>query len=112
MLGQTKALESTAFRNVNTILFRPPFVYQNDEDIYEATLRGFDDKNVIWPSRLSPEVVDLIQKLCVQDPSERIGYNDIQEVREHEWFKDLNLKRPQRSKSVPQVIFATLLNID
>uniref|UniRef100_A0A0N5AVR7 Protein kinase domain-containing protein n=1 Tax=Syphacia muris TaxID=451379 RepID=A0A0N5AVR7_9BILA len=90
----------------------PPFVYQNDEDIYEATLRGFDDKNVIWPSRLSPEVVDLIQKLCVQDPSERIGYNDIQEVREHEWFKDLNLKRPQRSKSVPQVIFATLLNID
>lgn len=83
--------------------FSPPFMYQDNEEIYEAVLRGFGDRNVIWPSRLSSEVIDLIQKLCHPDPYTRLGYSNMQEAREHKWFRGLEFKRLQRSNSVPQV---------
>ena len=43
---------------------------------------------------MSDDVKDIIEKLLAKDPKERIGYkNGIQEIVEHEWFKNFDVDK-------------------
>ncbi len=42
------------------------------------------------PKDISPNAADLIQKLLIVDPTQRLGCNGVQEIREHPFFSNIN----------------------
>eukprot|EP00736_Rhodelphis_marinus_P010551 Rmarinus@m.18454 len=62
----------------------PPFYSRNVNSVYQKILHG----EVRYPNFVSPTAQDLISKLLVRDPSERIGSteDDALAIKEHEFF--------------------------
>ena len=67
----------------------PPFTGDTVEEIFENITNG----NMEWPTTydggefLGPEAKDLIQKLLIRDPKQRLGTKGADEVKSHSFFK-------------------------
>lgn len=86
--------------SVGCILFEllygyPPFHSSTPEEVFKKIL----GREIQWPTYFNLEeqkefdsslAKDLITKLLVLDPSERLGYNGAQEIKEHPYFKDVD----------------------
>lgn len=66
----------------------------------------FPNKKKHTHLKYTDEVVDLIKKLLVKDVKERLGSkDDMKEVLEHPWFKDINIeqiKNKSQHKYMPE----------
>ena len=64
-----------------------PFHGQTEDDIYNAILTDEPP----YPEHLPSEAVDLIRKLLVRKPEERLGYQKgAKEIMDHEFFSSTN----------------------
>ena len=80
----------------------PPFHAETEQETYANILAGTVDYSELEEDcDISPEALDLIRRLLVLDPDERIGAKDISEIVNHPWFKDLDHTAPP--PFVPQV---------
>lgn len=53
--------------------------------------------------KITPELQDLIKKCLIKDPNHRLGSKNIQEIFDHEWFKDINWEDVRNLKIEPPV---------
>ncbi len=71
----------------------PPFFHKNKNKMYLM----IKESDVVFPNekheiRISPEARDFIKKLLTKDKTQRLGvHNDIKDILEHDFFKDLNM---------------------
>ncbi|XBW38257.1 hypothetical protein QEN19_003846 [Hanseniaspora menglaensis] len=86
--------------SVGCILFEfhfafPPFNGETPSEVFENILKC----NIKWPEFdsedeeslfISPEAKDLILKLLVVNPKERLGYKSIDDIKDHPYFDDLD----------------------
>jgi serine/threonine protein kinase len=65
----------------------PPFYCQNSRELYDCIKNG----QVNFPDWLRGEARDLITQLLRKNPSQRLGGGpgDSEEVKQHEWFADI-----------------------
>ena len=64
-----------------------PFRGQDQDDIYNAILTVEPP----YPEHLPSDAVDLIRKLLVRDPEERLGYQKgAEEIMDHEFFNSID----------------------
>lgn len=88
-----------------------PFGRSDEMQIYKA----ITDCDYKLPEGISEAAQDLIAKLLVKDPSERLGFNvdGIKGIIEHKWFKDFNWTRlVEASLPPPEVIKAKVKEIN
>lgn len=48
------------------------------------------------PFGWSPHLADLINQLLRKNPSERLGYRGVSEIKDHKYFSDIKWKRLER----------------
>ncbi|CEP64937.1 protein kinase RIM15 LALA0_S15e00760g [Lachancea lanzarotensis] len=94
--GETDACD---WWSVGCMLFEfffgyPPFHAPTVDQVFSNILAG----KIYWPEFadeetelefISPEAKDLIQKLLVTNPDERLGANDVKDIFQHPYFKDV-----------------------
>ncbi|PSC71205.1 hypothetical protein C2E20_5424 isoform X1 [Micractinium conductrix] len=80
----------------------PPFAADTPEEIFQNIL----DRNISYPADddTSPECHDLIERLLVLDPKQRLGHRGAGEVKLHPWFAGVDWPSLARQKVafVPQ----------
>ncbi|XP_068661620.1 probable serine/threonine protein kinase IREH1 [Aristolochia californica] len=89
--------------SVGVILFElivgiPPFNAEHPQQIFDNIL----NLKIPWPQvpeEMSPETYDLIDKLLMEDPSQRLGANGASEVKQHRFFKDISWDTLARQKA-------------
>ena len=67
----------------------PPFHSTNEKQTFANIVSG--DYEPLSPNEFSLEIIDLVSKLLKKDPKKRLGSNNILEILNHPWFKDLDL---------------------
>ncbi|XP_044757837.1 cGMP-dependent protein kinase, isozyme 1-like [Coccinella septempunctata] len=67
------------------------FSDSNPRRAYEQIMDGIDSIDFSYLIVGRP-AEDLIKKLCRQEPTERIGYRTIEDIREHRWFQGFDWK--------------------
>ncbi|XP_045476418.1 cAMP-dependent protein kinase catalytic subunit beta-like isoform X3 [Harmonia axyridis] len=65
------------------------FGEENRLQVYDAILGGVEQVFFSGIIRGSSSE-DLVKKLCVREPSKRIGYRDMNEIKTHRWFQDFD----------------------
>ncbi|XP_078444875.1 protein kinase superfamily protein isoform X2 [Wolffia australiana] len=89
--------------SVGVILFEiivgiPPFNAEHPQTIFDNIL----NRKIPWPripDEMSFEAHDLIDKLLTEDPTRRLGSQGAIEVKQHEFFKDINWDTLARQKA-------------
>ncbi|KAL4543745.1 hypothetical protein Ndes2437B_g01558 [Nannochloris sp. 'desiccata'] len=88
LLGTGHGLEADWW-SLGVILFEmvvgaPPFSASSPEGIFQNIL----ERNIAWPplGDLSPELMDLLDRLLEPDPGRRLGHRGAAEVKMHPWF--------------------------
>ena len=77
----------------------PPFYDENTNKMYKNILKG----DIHYPSHLSQEAVDFLSKLFCRDPGSRLGsQNDVEDIKQHPFFKDLNWDDVYNKKYEPE----------
>lgn len=84
----------------------PPFHEDTPQDTFARIVKGDFSKAEL--KGVSPEAVDLISKLLVTDPSQRLGDKSIEEIKAHPWFNGIDWDRIQDLEPpfVPQLASA------
>ena len=92
--------------NLGVLIFEmaygiPPFFSDNDADIKNMII----NHKLKFPNNalISDTLKDLINKLLIKKPEERLGYqNGFEEIKKHEFFKDYNFEELiNKKKEVP-----------
>ena len=82
----------------------PPFIGDNPKN----TFRKIADFNLKpkFPEKypVSNECKSFISGLLEKDPTKRLGYDNDQKILEHEWFKDIDLKKIRNKEHKPPLI--------
>ena len=99
--GHTKAVDwwSLGILLYELIKGRTPFVCDDDNQV----LRDIQQRELEYPADWSPALVDLLQKLLIKNPRDRLGYgpNDAQAIRGHSFFEAVNWKDLRDRKGSP-----------
>jgi hypothetical protein len=73
------------------MLGRRPYVGRSRKEIREHILsKQVQVRMEELPKGWSPEAVNFVNRMLQRTPSKRLGFNGIDEVKEHAWFRDLN----------------------
>ncbi|KAJ1438696.1 Serine/threonine-protein kinase, active site [Sesbania bispinosa] len=89
--------------SVGVILFEllvgiPPFNAEHPQTIFDNIL----NRKIPWPAvpeEMSAEAQDLIDRLLIEDPNQRLGARGASEVKQHVFFKDINWDTLARQKA-------------
>ncbi|KAL9224364.1 hypothetical protein vseg_000403 [Gypsophila vaccaria] len=89
--------------SVGVILFElivgiPPFNAEHPQIIFDNIL----NRNIPWPrvpDEMSYDAADLIDKLLIEDPNQRLGAGGAAEVKAHPYFRDINWDTLARQKA-------------
>ncbi|KAL9240391.1 hypothetical protein vseg_014616 [Gypsophila vaccaria] len=90
--------------SVGVILFEllvgiPPFNAEHPQQIFDNII----NHDIPWPKvpeEMSYEAYDLINKLMIENPVQRLGACGAKEVKEHAFFKDINWDTLARQKAM------------
>ncbi|GAB2265364.1 hypothetical protein Dimus_000424 [Dionaea muscipula] len=90
--------------SVGVILFEllvgiPPFNAETPQQIFDNIM----NRDIPWPKipdEMSYEAYDLIDKLLIENPVQRLGATGAGEVKEHLFFKDINWDTLARQKAM------------
>ncbi|CAD8063553.1 unnamed protein product [Paramecium sonneborni] len=70
----------------------PPYYHQNREQLFENIKKGV----LKIPKHMSEDARDLIKRLLIRDPAQRLGSkNDAEDLKQHPFFKDINWDKIQ-----------------
>jgi serine/threonine protein kinase len=101
LLGTGHGLEADWW-SLGVILFEmvvgaPPFSSCSPEAIFQNIL----ERNIAWPplGELSPELMDLLDRLLEPDPERRLGHRGAAEVKMHPWFAGVDWAGLARQKA-------------
>lgn len=75
----------------------PPFY---DEDVPVMYKKILEDP-LIFPSDMDSITKDLITKLLNRDPAKRLGYHGVSEIKEHQFFKDIDWVKLNNKGYIP-----------
>lgn len=67
------------------IVGKPPFKGSNQHLTFEKVMKG----KVRYPKNMPEHARNLIEKLLVLEPEERLGYNSLDEIKEHPFFESI-----------------------
>ncbi|PIN13909.1 Microtubule-associated serine/threonine kinase [Handroanthus impetiginosus] len=89
--------------SVGVILFEllvgiPPFNAEHPQQIFNNII----NKDIPWPKipeEMTYEAADLINKLLIENPVQRLGATGAGEVKRHPFFKDINWSNLERQKA-------------
>ncbi|XP_047339412.1 probable serine/threonine protein kinase IREH1 isoform X2 [Impatiens glandulifera] len=89
--------------SVGVILFElivgiPPFNEEHPQMIFDNIL----NRKIPWPrvpEEMSQEAFDLIDRLLIEDPHQRLGDRGASEVKQHPFFRDINWDTLARQKA-------------
>lgn len=88
--GHGKAVDwwSLGILTYELSLGQPPFYHNNLHTMY----RKIRTENPRFPANLSAQCTDFLSKLLIRDPKQRLGSGkgDVEDVKKHPWFRDLN----------------------
>lgn len=86
------------------VVGRPPFYNSNQLSLFETISKG--DYKVDFTE--DEDAKDIVSKLLKVNPKERLGFNNIQEIKSHAFFKDINweglLSQKEESPLKPLVV--------
>ncbi|XP_047324112.1 probable serine/threonine protein kinase IRE [Impatiens glandulifera] len=90
--------------SVGVILFEllvgiPPFNAKLPQEIFDNIM----NRDIPWPKvpeEISYEAYDLIDKLLIESPVQRLGATGAREVKQHSFFKDINWDTLARQKAM------------
>lgn len=82
-----------------------PFYGKTQEEIFKMIMKGVYDTNLLDRQKCTEEVKDLIKKLIVLNPQERLSINS---TLEHPWIKLHNLKEKTSSTVIDEGIIESL----
>ena len=74
---------------------------------FEIEKREINDslyENIIWCDDIKEDAKDLISKLLVIEPTMRIGYNSIDEIKRHNFFKSVDFDKVLKKEIEPPFI--------
>ena len=75
-----------------------PFHGQDQDDIYDAILTD----EPLYPEYLPSDAVDLIRKLLVREPRERLGYQKgAEEIMDHKFFDSMDWDAHYKKEVTP-----------
>ena len=100
--GTTKASD---IYGIGAILFElisgaPPFFSQDENLMY----KNISENKLMFPEFFSEELKDLLKKMLHKDPKKRIGIeNDKSDLKNHEFFRDINWDDIMKKKIKPPV---------
>ncbi|EGR30983.1 protein kinase domain protein [Ichthyophthirius multifiliis] len=83
----------------------PPF-YNNNQSIM---FQNIIEKDVRFPQSvpLSKECMDIVIKLLQKNPEERLGYKDVQDIKNHPFFKEINfddlIQKKIQAPTIPKI---------
>lgn len=77
---------------------KPPFKAGNDYMTFQKILK----MEYVFPEGFPDDAKDLVQRLLLEEPSKRLGANDLNEIRQHPFFKDIDFARVA-SMDVPEM---------
>ena len=79
----------------------PPYFSSSREQIFN----NIDKAELILPNYISKKAQDLIRGLLVKNPEERLGSkNDIEEIKNHAYFSDVNWDKVYKKEYIPHPI--------
>ena len=80
----------------------PPFYCKDRKQLFD----NIKTKDVQFPEYLTEEVIDLMKKLLVKDPSKRLGSgeNGVEDIKSHEFFKGMKWAELEKKKIKPPFI--------
>nr|XP_046916153.1 cGMP-dependent protein kinase 1-like [Dermatophagoides farinae] len=82
----------------------PPFCGTDPMRTYNMILKGID--SIDFPRSISREGVELIKKLCRDNPAERLGYQKrgIDDIKNHDWFKNFDFEQLKSRQMKPPFV--------
>ncbi|KAL1747482.1 hypothetical protein HDZ31DRAFT_31849 [Schizophyllum fasciatum] len=82
----------------------PPFHADSPEKVFENILSGHVEWHDDWVD-FSPEARDFMERLMVLNPTERLGANGADEVKNHPWFNGIEWDKVTTTEAafIPQV---------
>jgi serum/glucocorticoid-regulated kinase 2 len=90
-----------------------PYSGKNRREVREAILEKQVKINLnSIPENWSHECIDFINNLLKRKPTNRIGKSGIQEIKSHEWLRDINFHQLKDFKLKPPFIPNGLNNFD
>lgn len=75
----------------------PPFY---DEDVPTMYKKILEDP-LIFPNDMDPVTKDVIARLLNRDPTKRLGYHGVKEIKDHEFFKDIDWDKLNSKGYIP-----------
>jgi serum/glucocorticoid-regulated kinase 2 len=93
LMGQGHSLP-VDYYSLGAILFEmitglPPHYDQDRDTMYQQIVCN----DLEYPSYLSAEVVSLIECFMQKDPKDRVGFKQIQDIKDHPWCSDIDWKK-------------------
>ena len=61
-----------------------PYIVKLNNNVTDIIINYKDAQNY------SPNCIDFLNKLIISEPKQRIGFNDINELKNHSWFEDFD----------------------
>ncbi|KAG7826718.1 hypothetical protein KL920_005320 [Ogataea angusta] len=75
----------------------PPFY---DEDVNTMYRKILNDP-LVFPAEFDPDTKDLITRLLNRDPKKRLGYHGVEEIKNHQFFKDIDWYKLSHKGYIP-----------
>jgi len=105
MLSKEGTTKASDIYGIGAILFElisgaPPFFSQDENMMY----KNISENKLLFPEFFSDELKDLLRKMLNKNPKNRIGIeNDKSDLKNHEFFRDINWDDLMKKKIKPPV---------
>ena len=85
---------------------KPPFGAAGAEECYEIynSILKADIEKVDFPRQVKDNAIDIVRKLCCYDPSQRLGYANIEDIKQHQWYKGFDWKGLEKKTLSPPFV--------
>lgn len=95
-IGTTKVSDYYAIGVIiyELLIGEPPFITDNIQKLYELIKK----EKVKIPTFIDDDSIDIIVKLMEKDPTKRLGYNSIDEIKSHKFFNSISWSQIQNKE--------------